>query len=186
MRYIWLFQDFKYLLLVYSADQKSGHDQHNDGKSELCFVGGWNGFSELAVSSSAFCLFLNKLWTIRPWRDACVAVGALDAAPMIKFSLQCTPDALCYGDHGDKVDKYYEKYLSKYHVQYFDKYVAYYDRKWWNEWKPWWPIHIGPGPLPWEIKSTLWRKELVKNRKHQHCFSQFFLQATLITQTPKR
>ena len=28
---------------------------------------------------------------------------------MIKISLQCTPDALCYGDHGDKVDKYYEK-----------------------------------------------------------------------------
>ena len=34
------FKNFKYLLLVYSADQKSGHDQHNDGKSELCFVGG--------------------------------------------------------------------------------------------------------------------------------------------------
>ena len=30
---------------------------------------------------------------------------------MIKFSLQCTPDALCYADHGDKVDKYYEKYF---------------------------------------------------------------------------
>ena len=46
-----------------------------------------------------FAFFKNKLSTIRPWRDACVAVGALDAAPMIKFSLQCTPDALCYGDH---------------------------------------------------------------------------------------
>ena len=64
----------------------------------------------------------------------------------------------------------WEMFFSKY----YDIYVDYYDRKWWNEWKPWWPIHIGPGPLPWEIKSTLWRKELVKNRKHQHCFLQFF------------
>ena len=27
---------------------------------------------------------------------------------------------------------------------------------------------------PWEIKSTLWRKELVKNHKHRHCFLQIF------------
>ena len=55
MKYIWLFQDFKYKLLVYSADQISGHDRNNDGKSGICFVRGLNGFWETLLSADIFC-----------------------------------------------------------------------------------------------------------------------------------
>ena len=44
---MWSFQDFKYLLPKHSSDQKSGHDRNNDGKNEICFVGGLNGFFDV-------------------------------------------------------------------------------------------------------------------------------------------
>ena len=40
---------------------------------------------------------------------------------MIKFSLQCTPNALCWCD-GDQDDKYHDKYDYKYGEKCYDKY----------------------------------------------------------------
>ena len=57
--------------------------------------------------------FLKKKLLKSGHGEACVAVGALDEAPMIKFSLQCTPNALCWC-HGDQDDKYHDRFDDKY------------------------------------------------------------------------
>ena len=73
--------------------------------------------------------FLNKLLK-SGHGEACVAVSALDEAPMIKFSLQCTPNALCWC-HGDQDDKYHDRFDDKYedknYGKYHDKYDNFYD-----------------------------------------------------------
>ena len=70
--------------------------------------------------------FLKKKLLKSGHGEACVAVGALDEAPMIKFSLQCTPNALCWC-HGDQDDKYRDRFDDKYYGKYYDKYDGWYD-----------------------------------------------------------
>ena len=53
-----------------------------------------------------------------------------------------------------------------------------------NVWKPWWPIHSGPGLLPWEIKSTLWRKSLSKITNIDTAFYKYFKGPCEKSQTP--
>ena len=101
---------------------------------------------------------------------------------MIKFSLQCTPDALCYGDHGDKVDKYYEKCFLANIMTYMLIIMTGSDGM--NENRD---DQFTSGRVPSLGKSSrpYGAKSLSKIANINTAFYSF-LQATLITQTPKR